>query len=137
MWITEFSMECKASEARIWQVLTDVENWKEWIGGIKSSTIQGNFEDGTLIAIENINMPNMKNCLKDVVVNKSFILRSELLFCTFDGIHELVNENDVLKIRLGIKISGPFTFIFKHIAGKSAAKSLPIATKKLVELAEK
>jgi hypothetical protein len=137
MWITEFSMECKVSEARIWQVLTDVENWKDWIGGIKTSTIHGNFEDGTLITIKNINMPNMTNRLKDVVVNKSFILQSKMLFCTFDGIHEIVKENDVLKIRLGIKISGALTFIFKGIVGKSAAKSIPIATKKLVELAEK
>jgi len=52
-----------------------------------------------------------------------------------DGIHEIINENGVIKIRLGVRISGSLTFIFKKFAG-SAEKSLPIAAKKLSELAE-
>jgi hypothetical protein len=27
MLVSEFSMETKASEAKIWQIFTDVENW--------------------------------------------------------------------------------------------------------------
>ena len=137
MWTTEFSMECKASEAKIWQVLTDVENWKEWIGGIEYSTIRGNFENGTLITIKNIKAPKATNTLKDIVVNKSFILQSKLPLCTIDGIHEIVKENDVLKVKLGVRMYGALSFIFRSIFGKKLATSLPIATKKLVELAEK
>ena len=137
MWITEFSLECKASEAKIWQVLTDVENWKEWIGGIKTSTIHGNFEDGALITVKNINMPKTTSPLKDVVVNKAFTMQSKLPLCTMDFLHEIVKENGVLKIRLGVKMYGALSFIFKSIFGKNLVKSLPIATKKLVELAEK
>jgi carbon monoxide dehydrogenase subunit G len=72
MWITEFSAECKASEAKIWQILTDVENWKEWIGGIEYSTINGSFQNGTSITIKNIKAPKATNILKDVVLNKAF-----------------------------------------------------------------
>ena len=137
MWTTEFSMECKASEAKIWQVLTDVKNWKEWIGGIEYSTINGSFENGTLITIKNIKAPKATNTLKDIVVNKSFILQSKLPLCTMDGIHEIFKENDVLKVRLGVRMYGALSFIFRGIFGKKLAKSLPIATKKLVALAEK
>ena len=137
MWTTEFTMECKASEARIWQVLTDVENWKEWIGGIEYATIKGNFENGTLITIKNIKAPKATNTLKDVVVNKAFTLQSKLPLCTVDGTHEIVKENDVLKIRLGVRMYGALSFIFRSIFGKKLTQSLPIATKKLVELAEK
>jgi len=137
MWITEFSMECKASEAKIWQVLTDVANWKEWIGGIEYSIIDGNFENGTLITIKNIKAPKATNTLRDIVVNESFTLQSKLPLCTMDGTHEIVKENDVLKIKLGIKMYGALSFIFSGIFGKKLEKSLPIATKKLVELAEK
>ena len=137
MWITEFSMECKASEAKIWQILTDVENWKDWIGGISSSTIDGSFENGALITVKNIKAPQATNTLKDVVVNKAFTLQSKLPLCTMDGMHEIVKENDVLKIRLGITMYGALSFIFRSIFGKKLTNSLPIATKKLVELAEK
>ena len=137
MWIYEFSMECNAEETKIWQVLTDVEKWNEWIGNLKSSTINGSFEDDTLITCENINMPKTTLRLKDVVTNKSFIVQSKLPFCTMDCTHEIVKENDVLKIRLGIKLYGALSFIFKSIIGKSCAKSLPTAVRKLVVLAEK
>ena len=137
MWITEFTMETKASEARIWQVLTDVENWKEWIGSIEYSTINGSFENGTLITIKNIKAPKATNTLKDIVVNKSFTLQSKLPLCTMDSTHEIVKENDVLIIRLGVKMYGALSFIFSSIFGKKLTKSLPIATKKLVDLAEK
>ena len=136
MWKTEFSEKCTASEARIWQVLTDVENWKDWIGGIEYSIIQGNFENGSLISIKNIKAPQATNTLKDVVVNKSFTLQSKLPFCTMNGTHEIVRENDVIKVKLGIKMYGALSFIFSGIFGKKLTNSLPIATKKLVELAE-
>jgi len=137
MWITEFSMECKASETKIWQVLTDVKNWKEWIGSIEYSTIEGSFENGTLITIKNIKAPKATNILKDIVVNKSFTLQSKLPLCTMDCTHEIIKENDELKIRLGVKMYGALSFIFRSIFGKKLANSLPVATKKLVELAEK
>ena len=129
-------MECKASEAKIWQILTDVENWKEWIGSIEYSIIHGSFENGTSITIKNIKAPKATNTLKDVVVNKSFTLQSKLPLCTMDCTHEIVNENDVFIIRLGVKMYGVLSFIFRSIFGKKLANSLPIATKKLVDLAE-
>ena len=137
MWTTESSMECKASEAKIWQILTDVENWKDWIGGIEYSTIDGSFENGTLITIKNIKAPKATNVLKDIVVNKSFTLQSKMPLCTMDCTHEIVKENDVLKIRLGVKMYGASSFIFRSIFGKKLTDSLPIATAKLVDLAEK
>ena len=137
MWITEFSMECKATEAKIWQVLTDVGNWKEWIGSIEYSTIQGTFENGALITIKNIKAPTSTNTLKDVAVNHSFTLQSKLPLCKMDCTHEIVQENDVIKIKLGVKMYGALSFVFRSIFGKNLAKSLPIATKKLVELSEK
>ena len=137
MWTTEFSMESQASEAQIWQVLTDVENWKEWIGSIEYSIIDGSFENGTLITIKNIKAPQATNILKDIVVNKSFTLQAKMPLCTMDCTHEIVKENDMLKVRLGVRMYGALSFIFRSIFGKKLTKSLPIATKKLVEIAEK
>jgi hypothetical protein len=96
MWMTEYSMENKASEASVWKVMTDVENWKKWVGGLEYSRLDGDFGD---------------------------------------GIHEITNENGIVKIKLGVRIRGPLTFILKKLAG-GAEKSLPVATKKLSELAE-
>ena len=137
MLISEFSKETKASEAKIWQIFIDVENWKEWIDGIEYSTIDGNFEDGTLVTIKNIKKPKSLSPLKDVVVNKSFILQVKMPLSKVDFIHEIVKDDDVLKVRFAVEISGVSAFFFKTIFRKSVAKSLPIVAKKVVELAEK
>jgi hypothetical protein len=137
MLVSESSMETKASEAKIWQIFTDVENWKEWIDGVEYSTIDGNFEDGTLVTIKNIKKPKSSSPLKDVVENKSFILQAKMPVSTVDFIHEIVKDNDVLKVRFAVEASGTLAFFIKTIFRKSVAKSLPIVAKKVVELAEK
>ena len=81
-------------------------------------------------------MPKTTMRLKDVVANKSFIVQSKLPFCTMDSTHEIVKENGVLKIRIAVQLQGALSFVFKHVIGKSCAKSLPIAIRKLVALSE-
>ena len=135
MWMTECSVESKASEVNIWKVMTDVENWKKWVGGLEYSTLDGDFGDGIFGTVKNLKGPKSRFCIKEVIENKSFIMQSKFLFCTLDGIHEITNENRIVKIKLGVRIRGPLTFILKKFA-KSAEKSLPIAAKKLSELAE-
>ena len=137
MLISEFSMETKASEAKIWQIFTDVDNWKEWIDGIEYSTIAGNFENGMLVTIKNINKPKSSSPLKDVVVNKSFVLQVKMPLSKVDFIHEIVNDNNVLQVRFAVEASGTLAFLIKIIFRKSVAKSLPTVAKKVVELAEK
>ena len=137
MLVGEFSLETKASEAKIWEIFTDVENWKEWIDGIEYSTIDGNFEDGTLVTIKNIKKSEVSSPLKDVIVNKSFILQSKMPLSTVDFIHEIVKDNDGLKVRFAVEIYGTLAFFFKAIFKKSVSKNLLCSAKKVVELAEK
>ena len=135
MWMTEYSVKSKASEESIWKVMTDVENWKKWVGGLEYSKLNGNFSEGVFGILKNLKGPKSKFCIKNVVNNKSFIMQSKFLSCTMDGIHEITNENGIIKIKLGVRIQGPLTFILKKFA-ESAEKSLPIAAMKLSELAE-
>jgi len=137
MLISEFSKETKASEAKIWQIFTDVENWKAWIDGVEYSTIDGDFRDGTLVTIKNVKKPKSSSPLKNVIVNKSFVLQVKMPLSKVDFIHEIVKDSDVLKVRFAVEISGILAFFFKTIFRKSVAKSLPIVAKKVVELAEK
>jgi hypothetical protein len=135
MWITEHSVESKASKVTIWKVMTDVENWKKWVSGLEYSRLDDNFGEGVFGTLKNLKGPKSRFCIKEVIENKSFIMQSKFLLCTMDGIHEITNENGLLKIRLGVRIRGPLTFILKKFAA-SAEKSLPIAVKKLSDLSE-
>jgi len=138
MLISEFSMEVKSSETKIWQIFTDVENWKEWIDDIEYSTIDGTFEDGTLVTIKNLNKSKLSSSpLKGVVVNKSFILQVKMPLSKVDFIHEIVKDDDVLKVRFAVEVFGASAFFIKTVFRKSVSKSLPRVTKKVVELAER
>jgi len=136
MWMTEYSMESKVSAESVWKVMTDVENWNKWVGGLEYSRLDGNFEEGVFGTLKNLNGSKSRFCIKDVIVNKSFIMRSKFLLWTMDGIHKIENENGISKTMLGVRIHGPLTFIIKKLAG-SAEKSLPTAANKLIELAKK
>ena len=136
MWTNEFLMETKTPSERIWQLWADVENWKQWDDSVEHSTLDGKFENGTWGILKAIHAPKSTFRLENVVVNKSFTCRSTLPLCTMDFIHELIKENDGLKVKHCIRIYGPLTFLFKRIIGKNAAKGLPAAVKKLVDMAQ-
>ena len=136
MWTYEYIIETKASQSDIWKVLTDVENWNKWIGSLECSNLDGKFENGTLGTCKGVNGSKSTFRLKNVVVNKSFIIQTKIPLGATEGVHEIINENGSLKIKLGINMYGPLTFIFKRIASKEA-QNIPISAKKLVELIEK
>jgi hypothetical protein len=136
MFTSEYLMKTKASPKKIWQLWADVENWHEWDNSVEFSNIDGKFENGARRVLKTAGGPKSKFCLENVVVEKSFTSRTKLPLCTMDFVHELVND-DGLKIKHCIKIYGPLTFVFQNIIGKNAAKNLPTAVKKLVDLAEK
>ncbi|MDR2172522.1 MAG: hypothetical protein LBP59_20470 [Planctomycetaceae bacterium] len=136
MWMEEFIMETKATKEKIWSLWIDVKNWNKWDDSVEYSSLNGNFENGTKGILKTLNGPKSSFIIIDCVENKSFTSRSKLPLCTMDFVHELVDENNVLKINHCIKIYGALEFIFKNIIGKNAAKNIQIAVKKLVTLAE-
>ena len=136
MWTFEYYIETTASTSDIWEMLVDVENWNKWIGSLEYSTLDGNFENGTLGTCKNVKGSKSTFRLKDVVVNKSFIMETKMPLCTADGVHEIINDNGSMKIKLGMNLYGPLTFIFKRLANKET-ENIPISAKKLVELLEK
>jgi hypothetical protein len=136
MWIKEFSMECKASKEKIWSIWIDVENWKRWDDSVEYSRLNGDFSNGTQGYIKTLNGPKSSFNLIDCIENRSFTSRSKLPLCTMDFVHEIVEENNTLKIKHSIKIYGLLEFVFKNVIGVNAAKSIPIAVKKLIELSK-
>jgi len=115
--------------------MTDVENWKKWVGGLEYSRLDGNFEEGVFGTLKNLNGPKSRSCIKDIIANKSFIMQAKFFLWTMDGIYEITNENGVSKVKLGVRVHGPLSFIIKRLAG-SAEKSLPVAVKKIIESAK-
>ncbi|MDR3244800.1 MAG: hypothetical protein LBT50_00020 [Prevotellaceae bacterium] len=124
-------METKSPAEKIWSLWVDVENWNKWDDSVEYSSINGKFENGTQGIIKNLKGPKSVFKLLDCVQNKSFTTRAKLPLCTMDFVHELIDENNGLKIRHSVKISGQLTFIFKNIVGKKGAKDLPNAVEKL------
>jgi hypothetical protein len=57
MWTNEFVMETKVPEDKIWQLWTDVENWKKWDDSVEYSNINGKFENGIFGTLKSVNGP--------------------------------------------------------------------------------
>jgi hypothetical protein len=140
MWQEEFVMETNSKKENIWALWTDVKNWNKWDASVEYSYLNGIFQNGTNGSFKSSNKQKpfyvfykLINCIPE----KSFTRRTKLFLCTMDVGHELIDEDNKLKIKSYIRIHGPLTFFYKDGVGKDMWKKLPKSAKKAAELAEK
>jgi carbon monoxide dehydrogenase subunit G len=52
MWTHEDNIETSAPAARVWELFSNVERWKDWNGGIESIELHGPFAEGTSFTMQ-------------------------------------------------------------------------------------
>ncbi len=72
MWSHEESIETSASPARVWQLFTDVQRWKDWNAGIESIELHGPFAEGTTITMKAPGQDALTSTLIQVKPSQSF-----------------------------------------------------------------
>lgn len=72
MWTHEESIETSASPARVWQLVADVTQWKDWNAGIETIEIHGPFEAGISFTMQPPGQDALTSTLIEVKPNESF-----------------------------------------------------------------
>lgn len=137
MWTTEIELKTKAKKEQIWELWTDINNWKNWDQEIEKSEIFGEFKVGTKGILKPLGTPTTKFEIISCEKYKSFSDRSFLPFCKMDFIHTINENAQGLQITHRVEMSGAFTFIFSKIIGSKIKEGLPKAVASLIQLAEK
>jgi hypothetical protein len=141
MWQNDFTLETNAAKETVWSLWADVKHWNKWNTGVEYSNLNGCFINGTNGSFKTSGGGSsslflffeLRNCIE----NKSFTARVKLLCGIIEFGHELINEDENIKIRHYIKIYGLLEFYYKRKIGYKAAEYLRSSVKKLVDMAEK
>ncbi len=72
MWSHEESIETSASPARVWELFSDVQHWKDWNAGIESIELHGPFAEGTTFTMKSPGQDALTSILIQVKPSQSF-----------------------------------------------------------------
>ncbi|MDR3260622.1 MAG: hypothetical protein LBT78_02165 [Tannerella sp.] len=136
MWTTETVWKASVEREQIWKLWSDVRNWNVWDKDVEFSELFGNFESGTKGIMKPVGGPKIRFVMIECKNLQSFTDRSLLPLCKMDFIHKMTETKNGLEITHKVVMTGFLSFLFSKIMGKNMAKGLPLAVKKLVELAE-
>lgn len=136
MWKKEVTIETNATKERIWELWSDVENWKKWDGEVQQSELNGRFETGTMGMLKPTNGPKSKFIIKSATFPIEFTTSSSLPLAKMDFVHKLTEKNGKLLLTHGVEISGITTFLFSRVIGKKIIAELPKAMQSLSEMAK-
>jgi uncharacterized protein YndB with AHSA1/START domain len=72
MWTHEDSIETSAPAARVWELFSNVERWKDWNAGIESIELHGPFAEGATFTMQPPGEDALSSTLIEVRPNESF-----------------------------------------------------------------
>jgi hypothetical protein len=126
-----------ASSNKIWQVWTDVPNWKQWDKGLKEATLKGNFEVGAKGKLIPDKGPKSKFIISEIVSNTSYTFKTKIPF----GWLIIKRTLEVKEGKTFFTHDVQFTGFLKKILGKKLGKNyrtmLPSVLTEIKLIAEK
>lgn len=124
MWTHEDSIETSAPPARVWELFSNVERWKDWNAGIESIELHGLFAEGTTFTMQSPGEDALTSTLIEVRPNESFTDET------------IVDQTRVLvSHRLVPLASGKTKIIYStQITGPGAAEFGPMVTSDFPEV---
>jgi uncharacterized protein YndB with AHSA1/START domain len=137
MFTFQASAISKANPETIWQLYSDVTNWKRWDDAIISSHVEGAFEVGShgSMTIEGNPRP-LPFVLLEVEANRIFRDVTEIPGVKIEFTHRLEPTAEGTKITHHVTISGPAWEQVAATVGKKLEHGLPITVASLAKLAE-
>lgn len=121
---------------KIWQVCTDVPNWKQWDKGLKEAVLKGKFIVGTKGKLIPDKRPKSKFVISELETNKSYTFKTKIPF----GWLIIKKRLEVNDGKTFFTHDVEFTGLLKKILGKRPGKyyraMLPSVLSKIKQIAE-
>jgi hypothetical protein len=135
MWTAEATATTSASSEVIWQLWSDVANWKTWDTQVESSSLDGLFVSGTRGKLKPKGGPASPFVMLDTQPGRSFTDRTRLPGATMDFIHEMTSTPTGTQFTHRIRITGPLSPLFARLMGRNLRQGVQDAVQKLAHLA--
>lgn len=126
-----------AKPEAIFALWKDINSWADTDKGIEWAKLTGSFSAGTHYVIKPKGGPKTKATILVVEQNKRFIDASHLFGAELKFDHGVARENDKTIVTITMTLSGPLSWVWIKILGKSQQADLEKSTTNLIAKAER
>lgn len=136
-WKIRKSVIASCPKEKIWQLWSDVSTWAKWDEQLEWVELDGPFAKGTSGRLKPKGWPVSKFTITAVEQMTSFSDETRMPATKISFVHTLLSENEgKTKITHEITARGLLTPLLYFTMRRKLANGLPLALKKLAELAE-
>lgn len=137
MWSTEHSQRTTADPEAVWARYRDVASWSEWDEGIAWASLDGPFAVGATGRLKPKGGPATRFTVTEADPAVRFTDETRLPFTRLRFEHRLAPAPDGggTTVTHTVTIDGPLSPLFGRVVGRSIAKGLPSAVRRLAALA--
>jgi hypothetical protein len=125
------------SSDKIWQVWTDVPNWKQWDKGLKEAKLEGDFALGTKGTLIPDKGPKSAFIISALVVNQAYTFKTKIPFGWLIIKRSLEVKQDKTYFTHDVEFTGFLKKMFGNSMGKKYRAMLPSVLSEIKQIAEK
>jgi hypothetical protein len=121
---------------KIWQVWTDVNNWKQWDKGLKEVTLEGSFEVGTKGKLVPDKGPKAKFIISEVMPDRSYTFKTSIPFGWLIIKRTLETRSGVTYFTHDVQFTGILKKVLGRKLGANYRAMLPEVMREIKKIAE-
>jgi hypothetical protein len=127
-----------AREAAIWSAWSDVANWGQWDGGLKSASLDGVFKLGATGKIVPLSGPPSQFTIVELVQNQSYAFETALPLANLKVKRQFLpsQQAGITRFEHQVSFSGVLGWFWAYQFGPGFRKELPPTMERLARLAE-
>ena len=123
--------------SEIWKIWSDINMRPHWDDDTEWAKIEGPFQKNAIFYMKVKNGPKLKMIISECIPNKRFTDTYYFLFSRLDGVHEMEETSNGLRITTTMKLTGPLRWLWRKLVVEKIILTLPHQTELLIQLARK
>lgn len=126
-----------AASYKIWQIWTDVANWKQWDKGLKDAAIDGAFKVGATGKIRPDKGPTSKFIVTELVPNTAYTFKTKISFGWLVIKRTLAVKDDKTFFTHNVAFTGLLKKVLGKKLGRNYRAMLPGVLREIKQIAER
>lgn len=125
------------SRETVWEIMTDINNWKDWHPVIDDCRLEGAFEVGNSFTLTPRGKKPVTITLVDIKKGYEFTDRTDFPGAQMFDTHTLTETEDGVTIGNRLEMKGPLRWVWMWLVGSNVASTMPHKMDLLAALAGK
>lgn len=125
-----------ATSDKIWQVWTDVPNWKQWDKGLKEASLEGDFAVGSKGKLIPDKGPKSRFVIAEVISGKSYTFKTKIPFGWLVIKRTLEVNGGLTYFTHDVEFTGLLKKVLGNALGKQYRAMLPEVMGEIKKIAE-